>query len=508
MEIVNKIKPRLAALRKRIKNQPRLYPHLADCYMQVGMYKSANKELAKGLEMFPSDIVGWLVKGKLHLKQNQSDLAYAAYEQVLKIDNDTALAHEKCAELAEQENDTNKFIHHLAELKRLVPLDNQAQIRMENAYLRKIAVEEGFYQRNRVLQVPITTLRQLLLEHNLLPEKLIRKTGRVEDVVDEGAQPKQETNVEVIEELPEYAQEQTPDLADTTDQDELLVQSEDIAVDELFSPVIEDEPVQPDSTYIPEPATSDEVIKTEHSLFDINEQPIEQNFPGIEEIEETSIEIDEPLEAESNKFEIEEELMLQDVQFKEEQEQPEQELIEELKSGSPKSETAPPMIMQPEMKQRRKDADLVRREGIHRRLARMAREITSAPPPITEAIELPKSAPDNLEQKPAPPMQTDVGAPDDQTAIKEEATQLPPTIPEEPIEDKPRTRVHTKSFAELFSKQPRGRIPTKTLAELYASQGDYSRAIEVYQELYSKSPDNTSFIDRIESLQAKLMEGS
>ncbi|NQT35739.1 hypothetical protein HQ587_11155 [bacterium] len=174
MEITSEIKERLAILRKQIKEEPRLFAHLADCYLLNGETKQAAKTLIKGLEKYPNSTSGWLVKGNLHLKLKEPKLAYNAFKQALRTNRDVAYAHDKCAELAESESDHERSIQHLRELKQLDPLDDIVQTRLDTALMRRAAVEKGLYRREYVDQIMPKELRKNLLEREELPSEMMR----------------------------------------------------------------------------------------------------------------------------------------------------------------------------------------------------------------------------------------------------------------------------------------------------------------------------------------------
>ena len=174
MEITAEVKERLAMLRRQIKEKPQLFAHLADCYLLMGETKHAAKTLIKGLEKYPNSTPGWLVKGNLHLKLKQPERAYNAFKQALKTNRDVAYAHDKCAELAEGESDYDRSIQHLRELKRIDPLDDTVQTRLDTALMRRAAVEKGLYRREYVDQIMPKELRKNLLEHEELPAEMMR----------------------------------------------------------------------------------------------------------------------------------------------------------------------------------------------------------------------------------------------------------------------------------------------------------------------------------------------
>lgn len=174
MEITAEVKERLAILRKQIKEKPRLFAHLANCYLVMGGTRQAAKTLIKGLEKYPNSTSGWLVKGNLHLKLKEPKLAYNAFKQALRTNRDVAYAHDKCAELAESESDHERNIQHLRELKRIDPLDDIVQTRLDTALMRRAAVEKGLYRREYIDQIMPKELRKNLLEREELPAEIMR----------------------------------------------------------------------------------------------------------------------------------------------------------------------------------------------------------------------------------------------------------------------------------------------------------------------------------------------
>ncbi len=174
VEITAEVKERLVILRKQIKEEPLLFAHLANCYLLMGETRQAAKTLIKGLEKYPNSTSGWLVKGNLHLKLKEPKLAYNAFKQALRTNRDVAYAHDKCAELAESESDHERSIQHLRELKRIDPLDDIVQTRLDTALMRRAAVEKGLYRREYIDQIMPKELRKNLLEREELPEEIMR----------------------------------------------------------------------------------------------------------------------------------------------------------------------------------------------------------------------------------------------------------------------------------------------------------------------------------------------
>ena len=178
MENPKAIKARLAVLRKAQSQHALLFAHIADCHIKLKQVGQAAKILNKGLKQHPDYATGWVVKGNLHLMQNQSIESRKAFKRALEIDSEIPYAHERCSELAYDDGDNDDFIQHIQELVRLDPLDTNVQTMYQTAILRHIAVEKGLYTETEVNRLMPGVLRQTMLMHNLIPPDLERTTKR------------------------------------------------------------------------------------------------------------------------------------------------------------------------------------------------------------------------------------------------------------------------------------------------------------------------------------------
>lgn len=191
MEEATDLKKRIAYLRKQLPEKPHLYAHLADCYIHQGKTKKAQKLLTEWLEKMPNVATGWLINGALHYQLYHPKQAYAAYKQALRVDENIALAHEKCAEFAKEEEDADRYIHHLRELNKLDSFADTVQKKLQAALLRQAALEHGLYSKDAVEQTIPAVLRKTLLMHNLLPPEVERMRERMpyEDFEEESEEP-------------------------------------------------------------------------------------------------------------------------------------------------------------------------------------------------------------------------------------------------------------------------------------------------------------------------------
>ncbi len=547
MEITKKAKTRLIAINKQIKEQPRLFAHQADCYLLLGKYKQAAKILNQGLEKFPTSVVGWLVKGNLHICLKQHKLAYAAFKQVLKIDNNITSAHEMCVELTEEEGDNKKYIQHLRELKRLDPIDDSYQGRLDTALLRLAAVEHGLYTEDRVVNISSKMLRRTLLEHNLIPPEIERKKERYYMSEVSELQPTTEAQDKMLDKATEYASEYITDEAEGVGNEELTgawdaEETLEGKLDSAGSEVLDEDKSKS------EPAISEEDSAEEDEVS--RESPLMRLLRG----------------------EMEEHPTTREVKFTTEGETADESAYSD--ASSLPSDKAGVEIGS------KIDADELKRlEEDQRRLARIAREVTgiaAKPKPdaleptpeisdevvttkepsvdtVTESLEEPEKEPPEKTMEAEPVDTTDddaVVAPvwdeevaEKEAAVVEEAEEQPTSEMEQEIVEEPpvvaeesvtaqetdeeitpswEKEVTAEAVDDVTSKpeeaeretkpvldedketETKGRIPTKTLAELYASQGDIREAIKVYEELLKKHPANKSYRKRIDELKAQL----
>ena len=520
MEFIQSTKDRLPILRKLVKNEPQLFAHLADCYLRLGRYKKATKELSRGLGQFPNHAEGWTVKGNLHLLFHQHKLALAAFKQVLKIDPDIGYAHEICAELAREDGDTERTVLHLRELKRIVPLEDSFQGRLQASLLGQVAIYHGLYTHEGMEDLSLNVLRQTLLEHNLIPEELARKHERFD-----------------------Y-------------QEELEIPLDKVMADEAGVPeAVEEEgdasakPEREDDLQ-PSPWAEEAVQKEERST--VEEETADR---GEEEIEAESPEEEVPThESPLMKMlrgEMEESPASREVSFVKETEESEPDEPDNLASQMLQSQDSIDLGGKSETDHELDQEEIRRREATEQRLAKIARDVTGAPEPalaetvmeedVTEEPPPDETVPAEItpEEKPleevvseetpaleplptetepeeppvAEPLPT-VSLPEEEPLVEaqpEELDSVEPS-PAEPIpeeapspEAEPEEPVtQEKEVSEIEETKPKTRVATKTLAELYASQGDLVNAIEVYEEMLAKHPKNEAYRMRIQSLRVEM----
>ncbi len=178
MKETQKIKAQLAVLRKVQPQHPKLFAHIADCLIRQQKFKLAAKILDKGLKQFPDYAAGWIVKGNLHLFQNQPDKALSAFKRSLELDPNNPYALERCVDLSVEKNDRDAIIDYLRRLRSIDPLDDGFQTMFQTFVLRKIAVEEGIFRDDEVDRIMPGVLRETIVKHNLMPQELERQTRR------------------------------------------------------------------------------------------------------------------------------------------------------------------------------------------------------------------------------------------------------------------------------------------------------------------------------------------
>lgn len=179
MEKKKHLKARASVFRNAMRNEPLLFAHLADCYLQMGMHPKAAELLLKGLEKYPDYEVAWIVKGNLHLQLDQNKEARQSFEKALSIDGNIPYAHEKCDEIAHEERDIDGSVWHLRELLRLDPVSENVRSMLEGALLRQVAVQNHLYSKDRVYHLMPNELRQELSDHEMLPEELDSRHQRI-----------------------------------------------------------------------------------------------------------------------------------------------------------------------------------------------------------------------------------------------------------------------------------------------------------------------------------------
>ena len=495
MEFIQTTKDRLPILRKLVKNEPQLFAHLADCYLRLGKYKQAAKELSKGLGQFPNHAEGWIVKGNLHLLFHQHKPALAAFKQVLKIDPDIGYAHEICAELAREDGDTERTVLHLRELKRIVPLEDSFQGRLQASLLGQVAVYHGLYTHEGMEDLSLIVLRRTLLEHNLIPEELARKHERF-DYQEELETPLDKVMADEAD-VPEAVEEEGDASAKPEREDDLQL-----------------------SPWAEEAVQKEERSTVEEETADRDEEEIEAEAP-----EEDVPTHESPL-MKMLRGEMEESPASREVSFVKETEESKPDEPDNLASQMLQSQTSKDLSIESETDRERDQEEIRRREATEQRLAKIARDVTGAPEPapaetvmeedVTEEPPPDETVPGEItpEEPPvAEPLPT-VSLPEEEPLVEAQPEELdsvepspaeplpeeapaPEAEPEEPV-------TQEKEVSEIEETKPKSRVATKTLAELYASQGDLVNAIEVYEEMLAKHPKNEAYRVRIQALRVEL----
>ena len=462
MKPIHSTQARLARLKIEINEKPQLFAHLADCYILTGKFKKAAITLSKGLEAYPKNASGWLIKAKLNMELNQPKLALAAYKQAIKLDDKIAYAHERCAVITFEETDLKENMYHLGKLKKIEPLDDGVQAGYEYAILRIAAVEHGLFTEAGAAQVRSTVLRQKLKEHNLVPQDISRRDNREEEShTDEKTHATGQTETQEADE-----------------KNETDFQLESIEGDEDFE----------ESSWAEEPEMAAESPISGESAME--EPPDESEIEGLEEEETDSVEEEFPESEISSepplmkllRGEMVEQPASREVTFEHEGETSEQDISDNMAAEftDEESEVSP---LGAESKS--KVEENIIREKSKLKLAEIAREITSSTKfkPVSKPESDFTDAP--VSEEPPPASHED-----------DQVMEIP--SPSNDAED-----VHSMRPANSRD-DSKERIATKTLAELYASQGNFKSAIEVYEELLNKHPGNEAYLMRIDNLRKQL----
>jgi len=568
MEVTQKIKTRLTYLGKQIKEQPRLFAHYADCYLLLGNYKQAAKILTQGLEKFPNSAVGWLIKGNLHLKLNQKKLAYAAFRQALKINNDIPFAHERGVEMTEEEGDSERYIFHLRELRRLDPIDDGVQSRLDTGLLRKAAVEHGLYTEDRVIHISSKMLRRTLLEHNLIPDEIERKKERYFKDDSDALQPITETQDEMLSKATEYASEFISDKSedeeelvsawekDESEEEEAVSGADEADEDsgtresplmKLLRGEMAERPSTKEVNFVREEETGSRKISSE----DVERLKEKAAKPGIEkrEMDEEELKKYEENQAHLSKIARQvtdslgaEETETKSTEYKDDDipstqesaEKPmESTVVEPAEADLDESKSEPEstdIVTDTEVVEEKTEAkaEAVEKDDFEAKIPAESISVKSD----EELLELISSK----EKTSTTEMVADQDG-NEETGIERETTEEAPPVVEKQSDDEiqltpawEKELIERKSQEDAFAieetgetetsgevktadaadteetekQEPKGRVPTKTLAELYASQGDYRNAIEVYEELLAKHPTNQAYRKRLDELKASL----
>ncbi|NQT35738.1 hypothetical protein HQ587_11150 [bacterium] len=545
MQVTKGVKARASALRKQLKEKPQLFAHLADCYLLMGKHKQAGETLTHGLELFPNNPAGWLVKANLNLKLKQPKLAYAAFKQVLRLDNNVAYAHERCSILMFEEANIDKYLHHLRELRRLEPLDDGVQARYENAVLRRIAIDNGLYTAEGIANVLPRKLRQIIMEHNLLPDSIERAGERILSSIPPDTQAPaliDDSQVETVEEVDEFqpsewtdkiidesetgievdeaADEESPESVDTTSAEEITVKEE---TPESFVHEVIEHAGPDDAEEEPEIHESPlmkllrgEMVeqKTSREVHFIGDDQTIKNNAGTEfaskVLNNGEAEARERTDVKSERLKQQEEAQRRIAR------------IARTVTTSFESEPYEPVKTDEKVEIRQlADEHEVSETETAEQVLEAETEAPIEEPPIGETSQDPTPEPETEPEPEPEPEPSDI--PEETTSVSlepdiilepevTEEIETADEMPEEKIEPEPepievpQPEVLPAVAEEPVKKASKGRIPTKTLAELFASQGDYKSAMEVYEEMLSKHPSNEFYRRRIEAFKSKLEE--
>ncbi len=567
MQVTKGVKARASALRKQLKEKPHLFAHLADCYLLMGKHKQAGETLTHGLELFPNNPAGWLVKANLNLKLKQPKLAYAAFKQVLRLDNNVAYAHERCSILMFEEANIDKYLHHLRELRRLEPLDDGVQTQYENAVLRRIAIENGLYTAEGITNVLPRKLRQIIMEHNLLPDSIERAGERILSSIPPDTQAPasiDDSQVETVEGVSALSSSHSERSEESEFQPSEWT---DKIVDESETGIEVDEAADEESSESVDTTSTEEISPKEETRESFVHEVIEH---ADRDDAEEEPEIHESPLMKLLRGEMVEQKTSREVNFIGD---------DQTIKANAGSEFATKVLNNGEVEARSpasaeagegtniKSERLKQQEEAQRRIARIARAVTTSfepepyePAKTDEKVEIPKlqdehevSETEVAEQvieaeteaaveEPRPIEETSqyltlepetepessdmheettsasIRQPADVTLEPEVAEEIETAVemPEEKIiaekpeliepMEAPQPEALPAVTEEPVKKASKGRIPTKTLAELFASQGDYKSAIEVYEEMLNKHPSNEFYCRRIEAFKSKLEE--
>jgi tetratricopeptide (TPR) repeat protein len=525
MELITSVKGRLAELKKQIKDQPYLFPHLADCYLLLSKPRLAAKTLLKGLEQFPDNPLGWLVKGNLHVKLNQPKQAMTAFKQVLKLDSDISYAHEKCADLAWDEGNSEWHIYHLQEINRLEPLDDEIRRKMDIEIMKRIAVEKGLFSRKVINDVKPEILRRTIIDRNLLPSDMKRKDTRPEAGI-----PKLEYEEESFDPFADIMQPPEPE--------EIVAKEEDILEETEDKLEIEDE--------IELGAWADHIDENEEKasgreLDDLLNQTIQEASAPLDN------QVDDLNEADVTvvKAADEEEIFDESDSF-EDDTQTEQDDHSDYSSEDDVENESEDSVAE--------DDDNTRKSPLMKMLAGemieqpASREVNFFKEDDDSHIEKPNLAAQVLKAKGSSNISLKMKVTsmkdeesmkkheDDQDRIaeiarhvmhpaiksgKESTTENEIAVANEELVESDSGKIDFQdSFSEIkdlvddvlphkekeMSEKRVGRVPTKTLAELYLSQGNLKSSIEVYEELVKLHPGNKTFAERLQELNVRLVE--
>ncbi|NQU05760.1 MAG: hypothetical protein HQ568_06690 [Calditrichaeota bacterium] len=500
MELITPAKDRAVELKKQLKEQPLLFPHLADCYMVMGKTKLAAKILFKGLEQYPDTPMGWLVKGNLHVQLNQPKQAMTAFKQVLKLDNDLAYAHEKCADLAREEDNSEWYIYHLQEIHRLEPLDDTVRYKMDIEVLKRIAVEKGLFSQKVINDVRPEILRNKIIDRNLMPKDLKRRERRP-DI--EGKIPEEETDsFDPFADIMKTAEPEveTPDETDenTEIEDEIELgawadqvdKSEETASDNILDELL----TQTDSEKPVEASSEAEAIQDDDTTNqeDMVEEEIEIEDDNTETEENDTFNEDDEDTHKSPLMkmlagEMVEQPTSKEVYFHKEEEEAESEDDHNLASKVLRAKDGGNISVNLKTTPEEDEESLERHADAQERIAEIAMSVMDATAiPVKAAVS--DTDEDSGDDVVVDRDEENIESNDDISEINDLVEDVIPHSEDVPDE------------------KPVERVATKTLAELYLSQGDLQSSIEVYQDLIIMNPDNESYFERLQALKIRLEE--
>ncbi|MCF7811068.1 tetratricopeptide repeat protein [bacterium] len=507
MKLITPAKDRLAELKKQVKSQPFLFTHLADCYLVLGKPRMAAKILLKGLEQFPDNPMGWLVKGNLHIRLGQSKQAMTAFKQVLKLDNDICYAHEKCADLAREEGNSEWYIYHLQEINRIEPLDDEVRRKMDIEIMKRIAVEKGLFTRKVISDVRPEILRNAIMDRNLLPKDMRRKNPRdgsetqkpkqEEDSFDPFADIMQQQESEKIAAKKEDISEKTKEKLEVEDEIELGAWADHLddegegasesALDDLLSQTAQEASASIETSIdnISEEGKDIETIDDEDAA-DYNSEDDYENES------EESVDEDDDTNRKSPLMrmlagEMTEQPASREVNFLKEDEVSTLDKPN-LASEVLKNNDSSRILMTAKTMSVDEEELIKKQEDAQDRIAEIARSVMR---PTVKSDSKPVIESENVDH-------------DDEAIEATEDNEIDSEDDYSDIHDLVDDVLPHKE--KELSEKPTGRVPTKTLAELYLSQGNLKTSIEVYEELVELHPDNEEFAERLQELNVKFAE--
>lgn len=568
----NELKKLLQQINKALAINPELFAHQADLLISLGKFNQAKKILTAGTARFPDYATGWLVKGNLHLVLKEFEFAKQAFQVVVGLESNSIFAREKLLHIAEEENNISEVIHQLDKLMQIDPLNVNHQNMRQTAILRRIALENSLFKEDEILQVMPNRLRQILLQHNLMPAELERHDRRrsefyeanlgekeidFEPTVDEGTV--NDYSLEFEEDKEEFDA-----LQESVEIDDVQTESSDISIEELESEKIEYSPSNDWLGAVPSEFNADEEkqkrVSWAKTVIEAPDDPIievgsefeedvglEEDLPPREEISE---DVGYYKEDQSNIENSEDSLAGEDaVSFENEEEPQSIDITRFLARGSriehkpvkneieEKVNTASPDLKQFDDVVKGAESDVDAKDtikrffeaGIQRKPGNV--QIERGQPEASHESQTTKILKNRFTkpiiERNVPDMPTEkVKQADKEIEIDDVRKNKVIDKSNEEIDKKQTDKDTSEHLAKLAKEvtanaksvtvnrsdhketEKPTRIATKTLAELYASQGNWQKAIEVYQELLAKHPDNERYLSRLNDLKDKLENNS